>query len=389
MIFYVFVTRQNAPPDIDFMPSDKTRPSALPSASSSVSSLRFLLSIFNDQARDLRRKTTALYAGLIIANLAAWGWALLAFHQHPQLLASAVLAYTLGLRHAVDADHIAAIDNVTRKLMQEGKRPISTGFFFSLGHSTVVVLLSALVTVAAVAVQAHFSELKQVGGLIGTSISALYLFLLAGFNMLILVSVYRTFLAVKRGEVLRQYDFDLLLNGRGFLTRLFGPLFKLTTKSWHMYPMGFLFGLGFDTATEVALFGISAAEAAKGMPLLNIMVFPLLFAVGMALVDTTDGNLMLGAYGWAYNKPMRKLFYNMTITLVSVIVAVGIAGLETLGLLRERYALEGRFWDAIGELTDHFGLLGYAIIGLFLASWLVSLAVYKLRRYDDIQVKLG
>ncbi|HEV7816812.1 MAG TPA: HoxN/HupN/NixA family nickel/cobalt transporter [Janthinobacterium sp.] len=349
---------------------------------------RFLRSVFNDQGTDLRRKVCTLYALLIAANGGAWIWAALAFHRQPVLLASAVLAYSLGLRHAVDADHIAAIDNVTRKLMQEGKRPITVGFFFSLGHSTVVTLLSVGIGVAALLLQSHFSDLKSIGGLVGTSISALYLFLLAGFNLMILISVCRTFSAVRRGEVLREYDLDLLLNGRGFLARLFRPLFRIATRSWHMFPMGLLFGLGFDTATEVALFGISAAEAAKGMPFWSIMVFPALFTAGMSLVDTTDGALMLGAYGWAFTKPIRKLFYNMTITLVSVVVAAGIAGVETLGLLREKLALEGRFWDGIGRLNDNFGLLGYGIIGLFIASWLVSVAVYKIRRYDEIEVKL-
>ena len=349
----------------------------------------FLRSVFNDQGSDLRRKVIALYVMLAAANIGAWIWAALAFHHQPYLFASAVLAYSLGLRHAVDADHIAAIDNVTRKLMQDGKRPITVGFFFSLGHSTVVTLMSIGIGVAAVALEAHFSAMKNIGSLIGTSISALYLFLLAGFNLMILISVCRTFGAVRRGEVLRQYDLDLLLNGRGFLARLFRPLFRIATRSWHMFPMGLLFGLGFDTATEVALFGISAAEAAKGVSFWSIMVFPALFTAGMSLVDTTDGTLMLGAYGWAFTKPIRKLFYNMTITLVSVVVAAGIAGIETLGMLREKLALGGAFWDGVGRINENFGLLGYGIIGLFIVSWLVSVAVYKLRRYDDIEVKLG
>jgi high-affinity nickel-transport protein len=351
--------------------------------------LGFLRSIFNDQDADLRRKVIALYALLAVANIGAWIWAALAFRHQPLLFASAVLAYSLGLRHAVDADHIAAIDNVTRKLMQDGKRPIAVGFFFSLGHSTVVTLMSVGIGVAAVALEAHFSDLKGIGSLISTSVSALYLFLLAGFNLMILIAVCRTFGAVRRGEVLRQYDLDLLLNGRGVLARLFRPLFRIATRSWHMFPMGFLFGLGFDTATEVALFGISAAEAAKGMSFWSIMVFPALFTAGMSLVDTTDGTLMLGAYGWAFTKPVRKLFYNMTITLVSVIVAAGIAGIETLGMLRDRLALDGPFWNGIGRINDNFGLLGYGIIGLFIASWIVSVVVYKVRRYDNIEVRLG
>jgi len=346
----------------------------------------FLRSIFNDRPGDTRRKLTALYAFLVAANVGAWIWAVLAFRGHPVLLASAVLAYTLGLRHAVDADHIAAIDNVTRKLMQEGKRPISVGFFFSLGHSTVVTLIAVAVCFAAAALESHFDAMKEIGGIVGTVISASYLFLLALFNLSILIAVYRTFRAVQRGEVLRQFDLDLLLNGRGLLARWFRPLFRIATRSWHMFPMGLLFGLGFDTASEVALFGLAAVQAAKDVPFSTIMVFPALFTAGMSLVDTTDGALMLGAYGWAFTKPIRKLFYNLTITLVSVIVAFGVAGVESLGLMRERLGLEGRFWDAVGALNEHFGALGYAIIGVFVVSWLVSLAVYKIKRYDDIEV---
>lgn len=350
---------------------------------------RLIASIFNDEATDVRRKTVALYAILIAANAGAWIWALAAFRDHPVLLASAVLAYTLGLRHAVDADHIAAIDNVTRKLMAEGKRPVAVGFFFSLGHSTVVTLMSIGIAIAAAALQSHFGEMKAVGGLIGTSVSALFLFLLAFFNLLILASVWRAFRAVKRGETLRAQDLDLLLNERGVLARWFRPLFRLASRSWHLFPMGLLFGLGFDTATEVALFGLSAAEAAKGVPFWTIMVFPALFTAGMSLVDTTDGILMLGAYGWAFTKPIRKLYYNMTITLVSVIVAVVIGGIEALGLIADKLGLEGGLWDVVGALNAHFGMLGYVIIGVFVLSWLVSMVVYRVRRYDEIEVKLG
>ncbi|MGO4326072.1 HoxN/HupN/NixA family nickel/cobalt transporter [Cupriavidus sp. 2TAF22] len=351
--------------------------------------LRFLASIFNDQHADVRRKVIALYAFLIAANVGAWIWALAAFRDHPMLLASAVLAYSLGLRHAVDADHIAAIDNVTRKLMQEGKRPVAVGFFFSLGHSTVVTLMSIGIAVAAAALQTRFADMKAVGGMIGTSVSALFLFLLAFFNLLILISVWRAFRAVRRGEALKEQDLDLLLNNRGFLARLFRPLFRLASRSWHLFPMGLLFGLGFDTATEVALFGLSAAEAAKGVPFWTIMVFPALFTAGMSLVDTTDGILMLGAYGWAFTKPIRKLYYNMTITLVSVVVAVVIGGIEALGLIADKLGLEGGLWDVVGELNAHFGMLGYVIIGVFVLSWLVSMVVYRVRRYDEIEVRMG
>ena len=268
------------------------------------------------------RRLIAIYAVLIGGNILVWLWALVALGGQPVLLGTALLAYTFGLRHAVDADHIAAIDNVTRKLMQQGQRPVGVGFFFSLGHSAVVVFLSIGVAFAASALTSRFNSMKAVGGVISTSASALFLFAIALINILVLISVYRTFQAVKRGEPFAEDDFDILLNKRGFLSRIFRPLFRLVTKSWHMLAIGFLFGLGFDTATEVALFGISSAQAANGMSFGSIMVFPALFTAGMSLVDTTDGVLMLGAYGWAFMKPIRKLYYNMTITAVSVVVAV-------------------------------------------------------------------
>ncbi len=341
--------------------------------------------LFNDRAdQPVRAKLHTLYAILVAANLGAWAWAFAVFHDHPAMLATSLLAWTLGLRHAVDADHIAAIDTVTRKLVQEGRQPIATGFFFALGHSTVVTLIALAVCFAAAALAAHFSTMQQVGSLIGTVVSASYLFLLALFNLLILVPAVRNFRAVQRGETLRVTDLALL--GGGFIARLFRPLLRLASRSWHMYPAGFLFGLGFDTASEVALFGLAAREMAQGAPLWSVMVFPALFASSMALVDTLDGNLMMTASGWAQRRPIRKLFYNLTITLVSVLVAFGVALVETLGLVRERMDLDGWFWDRVGVLNDHFGTLGYVIVALFLGTWLMALAVYRLKRYDRIEV---
>ena len=347
-------------------------------------------SIANEGGADLRRRLIAIYAVLIGGNILIWLWALVALGGQPVLLGTALLAYTFGLRHAVDADHIAAIDNVTRKLMQQGQRPVGVGFFFSLGHSAVVVLLSVGVAFAASALTSRFDSMKAVGGVIGTSASALFLFAIAFINILVLISVYRTFQAVKRGEPFAEDDFDILLNKRGFLSRIFRPLFRLVAKSWHMLAIGFLFGLGFDTATEVALFGISSAQAANGMSFSSIMVFPALFTAGMSLVDTTDGVLMLGAYGWAFMKPIRKLYYNMTITAVSVIVAVLIGGLETLNLIGDQLGLTdgGGFWGAIGDINDNFGVVGYVIIGIFALSWLGSVIFYKFMRYDELDVRV-
>jgi nickel/cobalt transporter (NiCoT) family protein len=349
----------------------------------------FILRIWNESDSSVRGRLIALYAFLIGASILVWIWALVALHGNAVLMGTAFLAYTFGLRHAVDADHIAAIDNSTRKLMQLDQRPVGVGFYFSLGHSLVVILLSIAVGYAAAQVSGRFEDLKAVGDVFETIASASFLLLLALFNMLVLVSVYRTFQAVKRGERFAEDDFDILLNKRGFLTRLFRPLFRIVTKSWHMFPIGFLFGLGFDTATEVALFGISATQAAAGASFFTLLVFPALFTAGMTLIDSTDGVLMLGAYGWAFMKPIRKLYYNITITAVSVVVAVVIGGVETLGLIGDTFKLEGAFWDAIGSLNDNFGALGYAIIGIFAASWLLSALIYRAKGYDRLEVRSG
>lgn len=345
--------------------------------------------LFDDGPQALRGKIIGIFSLLVAANIGVWVWALTALHARPALLGTALLAYTFGLRHAVDADHIAAIDNTTRKLMQAGKRPVAVGFFFSLGHSTIVIGLSVAVAFAAVTLKARFEDMKDIGGVIGTSVSAGFLLVLAIVNVMILISVVKTFRRVQRGERLVEEDLDMLLNKRGFLSRIFRPLFKLVSRSWHMYPIGFLFGLGFDTATEVALFGISAAQAADGMSLGTILIFPALFTAGMCLVDTADGVLMLGAYGWAFMKPVRKLYYNITITFVSVIVAVLIGGIEALALIADKLELKGGFWDLVGSLSDNFGLLGYAVIGLFVLSWLVSVVVYKIKGYDEMPVNVG
>jgi high-affinity nickel-transport protein len=327
-----------------------------------------------------------MYGLLVGANVGAWIWAYAAFYVHPFLLGTVFLAYTFGLRHAVDADHIAAIDNVTRKLMQEGKRPVAVGFFFSLGHSTIVFGLSLAIALTSVALKDRFDSFSTVGGLIGTSVSSFFLLVIALANILVLISVYHTFRHVKNGGKYVDEDLNLILAKRGFFGRIFRGIFRLIEHSWQMYPLGFLFGLGFDTATEVGLLGISATEATKGLPIWSILVFPTLFAAGMALIDSTDSVLMLGAYGWAFLKPIRKLYYNMTITFVSIIVALVIGGIEALGLIGERFKLEGGFWDVIGSLNDNFNTLGFIIIGIFIVSWIVSVVVYCLNRYDDIEV---
>jgi len=333
----------------------------------------------------LRGSILGIYAVLAILNIGAWLWAALIYRHQPVLLGTALLAYGFGLRHAVDADHIAAIDNVTRKLMQEGKRPVTVGFFFAMGHSAVVILAAA--GVAATAAALKIDHAKAVGGLISTSVSALFLFAIAVMNLMIFLSVWKTFRHVRGGGTFVEEDFDLLLNKRGFAARLFRPLFRLIRRSWHMFPLGFLFGLGFDTATEVALLGISATQAAHGTSIWTILVFPALFAAGMSLIDTTDGILMLGAYEWAYVKPIRKLFYNMTITLVSVMIAILIGGIEALGLVKDHLELSGGFWDVVGELNENFNNLGFIIIGIFILAWIASVVIYRYKDYDRLEVK--
>ena len=345
-----------------------------------------LSNLFDDAAHNLRGRIVAIYAILFAFNIGAWLWASIAFHHYPVLLGTALLAYSFGLRHAVDADHIAAIDNVTRKLMQDGKRPVAVGFMFSLGHSTVVVLGSAAIAGAALALQHRIDAFRNVAGVIGTLVSAFFLFAIALVNLIVLRSIYRTFVRVRRGEPYVEEDLDLLLGSRGLLSRVFRPMFNMITRSWHMYPLGVLFGLGFDTATEIGLLGVSATEASKGLSFWSVLVFPILFAAGMSLIDTTDNILMLGAYGWAFVKPIRKLYYNITITCISVIVALVVGGIEALGLLAGQFHLKGRFWDGISSLNDHFGTLGYFIVGLFALSWIVSIAVYKWRRFDEFEV---
>jgi high-affinity nickel-transport protein len=262
---------------------------------------------------------------------------------------------------------------------------LATGFFFSLGHSTVVVALALVIALTTTALQDHFDALKDIGGMFGTPVSALFLFVIAAANILVLVQVYRTFRSVKNGGRFSEEDVDRLLSQRGLLVRIFRPAFRLIERSWHMYPLGILFGLGFDTATEVGLLGISATQASQGMSLWSILVFPALFTAGMSLIDTTDSTVMVGAYGWAFVRPIRKLYYNMMITFVSVVAALLIGGVEALGLIGDKLALQGPFWSFIDATSNNLGLLGCGIVGFFIASWIVSFLVYKVKGYDRIE----
>ena len=320
--------------------------------------------------------TLVLFGGLIAANIAAWAWAFALFGDRPTVLATALLAWVFGLRHAVDADHIAAIDNVVRKLMQAGGAPQSVGLYFALGHSTVVVVATILLALGVVSLGGD-SLLKEIGGLIGTSVSALFLLVIAVINLVIFVGLWRTVRVAREQGVHDAEGLEALLAKRGFLARLLGPLFRLVTKPWHMYPLGFLFGLGFDTATEISLLSISASEAARGASVADVLVFPALFASGMALVDTADSALMVSAYRWAFVDPLRKLWYNLTITGASVAVALFIGGIEALGLAADRLGLSGTVWTLVDSLNESLANVGFVVIALFATAWLVSVVLYR------------
>jgi high-affinity nickel-transport protein len=335
------------------------------------------------QADQSRGRIGVLFGGLAAVNAAAWVWAWTIFHDRPTMLGIALLAWVFGLRHAVDADHIAAIDNVVRKLMQAGQRPLTVGLWFSLGHSTIVVLASAAIAVAAVAAEG-LDGMKSLGGVVGTLVSGAFLIIIGLANLAILRGIWRSFRQVRRGGALDEHALDMLLSGRGLLARLFRPLFDAIKRPGHMYPLGFLFGLGFDTATEVGLLGISATQAAQGMSPWQAMVFPALFTAGMTLVDTADSTLMVGAYGWAFVNPLRKLWYNLTMTASSVLVALLIGGIEVLGLLGDQFALTGPFWDTVGSLNDNFSTFGFAVIAIFILCWAVSVAIFRWKRLDTV-----
>jgi nickel/cobalt transporter (NiCoT) family protein len=343
----------------------------------------------NANNTSLTGKIVTIGSLLIAANVIVWTCALVVFHDHPVLLGTSLLAYGFGLRHAVDADHIAAIDNVTRKLMQEGKQPLAAGLFFSLGHSTVVILATIGIVLATSAFQNRLEDFRAVGGLIGVSVSSAFLLIIAAINIVILVNVYKAFQRVKRGDSYRADDLDLMLVQGGLLARIFRRLFRMVQHSWHMYPLGFLFGLGFDTATEIGLLGIAGAQASNGLPIWSILLFPALFTAGMTLVDTADSILMTGAYGWAFAKPVRKLYYNLTITFASVVVAVLIGGVQALNLIASKLELSGGLWNAIADLNDVFGALGFVIVGIFVGCWLASMLIYRLKGYDEIETAPG
>jgi high-affinity nickel-transport protein len=295
-----------------------------------------------------------------------------------------ITAYTLGMRHAFDADHIGAIDNTTRKLMTDGQRPLGVGFFFSLGHSTVVFALAAIFAVGirglSGAVSGEGSTLHQATGLIGPSVSGTFLLIIGILNLLVLISIVGVFRRMRRGHF-DEAELEDQLNNRGLMNRFYGRATKMVTKSWQMYPVGLLFGLGFDTATEIALLAVAGTAAAGGLPIYAILCLPVLFAAGMSLLDTIDGAFMNFAYGWAFSKPVRKVFYNITVTALSVAVALVIGTIELMSVFADRLSLTGAPWDTVSNLDLNY--VGYAIAGTFILTWAIALAVWHFGRIEE------
>jgi len=320
-----------------------------------------------------------------VLHVVGWGLLLAYGAQHPGFLALGGLAYTFGLRHAFDADHIAAIDNTTRKLLQQGGKPVGVGFFFSLGHSTVVFLIAVALGLAVKSIVQGVvngnGELKSVGGAVGTMVSGGFLVLIGIMNLVILLDIIRVYRKMRRGEYNRE-GLETELVAGGLMTRMFGRMFRLVQQSWHMYPIGFLFGLGFDTASEVALLAISAGAAAQGLPFTAVISLPLIFAAGMSLMDTTDGAFMSKAYSWAFASPIRKVFYNLTVTTLSVFVALFVGVMELGQVLIHTLGLHGGAYDAIANF-DFIGKAGYVIVGAFVVAWAGAFAIYKVRRIDE------
>jgi len=291
-----------------------------------------------------------------------------------------LLAYTLGMRHAFDVDHIAAIDNTVRKLVQQKKNPLGVGFYFSLGHSSVVFLMAIATAFSVKWAERELPWLQSYGGVIGASVSGLFLILIGILNLVILINLYRLFRQFRSGEH-KDDEFEELLQSRGLFAKMLKPLYAFIGKSWHVYPLGFLFGLGFDTASEIALLAISANAAKEAIPFIGILSLPLLFAAGMSLFDTADGMFMTKAYRWAFHTPVRKLYYNLTVTTLAVVAALIIGLIELGQVLSEKIGMQGRFWTWLQELD--FGMLGYILVGLFVVAWILSVGIWKWFKIEE------
>src|SRR5690348_13834280 len=332
-----------------------------------------------------RRRLAGFFGSVAVLHLAGWGLLLAYGATHAGFVWLGGVAYMLGLRHAFDADHIAAIDNTTRKLLQGGRKPLGVGFFFSLGHSTVVfgmaIALGLAVRWVVQGVVSDGGELRMLGAAVGTTVSGAFLVLIGVLNLLVLIDLIRVYRRMQNGELDRASLEQELVAG-GLMTRIFGRLFRVIEHSWQMYPIGFLFGLGFDTASEVAFLAVSAGAAAQGLPFAAIVSLPLIFAAGMSLMDTADGAFMAKAYSWAFSNPVRKVFYNMTVTALSVLVALVIGVMELAQILTQVTNVQGQPWDAIARL-DFIGQAGFVIVGLFVVTWVVALLVYRFGRVEE------
>src|SRR5262245_41236682 len=318
--------------------------------------------------------------GVLLLHLLGWGLFLYYARTNPELAGLGTLAYTFGLRHAFDADHIAAIDNTTRKFLQDGRRSMGVGFFFSLGHSTIVFSLAAGLAVAAKTVNTRVPSFQDYGGSVGTSVSGAFLLLIGALNLVVLLDIIGVSRQMKRG-VYNEQRLEEALQSQGLMSRFFlGRVGDRIDASWKMYPLGILFGLGFDTATEIGLLAIAAGVATHQVPFLAIISLPLIFAAGMSLMDTADGAFMSQAYGWAFSNPVRKVYYNITVTTLSVAVALLIGMIELLQVTAAKLSLEGTFWSFLGGLD--FSRLGYVVVVMFVATWAFSVIVWKTRRIE-------
>ncbi len=306
-----------------------------------------------------------------------WWWA----RSYPFVIGLAGLAYSFGLRHAFDADHIAAIDNTTRKLMTGGTRPLGVGFFFSLGHSTVVFLLTAAIAAAAHVVTTELPSLSGVGAAVGTTVSGVFLYAIGVVNLLVMIDIVRVFRAMQRGESTAA-ELEARLLQRGVISRWFRSLFRLVSTPRQMYWVGLLFGLGFDTATEVGLLTTAGVAATQSLPVTAILSLPIVFAAGMSLLDSADGVMMCGAYGWAFTNPLRKLFYNLTVTGLSVAVALFVGTIELVSIVTARwFDVHTGIWGTIQQID--LQTMGYAVAGLFVFCWVASAAVWRFGRIEE------
>ena len=332
-------------------------------------------------SREEKIKIVIIYVPIVVATVFGFVASTIIGNMSISLAGLGIVAYVFGLRHGVDADHIAAIDNTTRKLMQEGKKPLTVGTWFSLGHSTIVVGMIVALVISTRAIANSIPSLQNMGSIIGTSVSGVFLCIIGLINIVIVLGIYKTYKELRTGQ-LDEAHLEEQLNKRGFLNRYFSTLFKIVRKPWQIYPIGVLFGLGFDTASEVALIAISVGIGiSSSIPIWMILVLPFMFTCGMVLVDTTDSITMRIAYGWAFLKPIRKIYYNLTISIISILVAFAIGGVEVLQVLAGELQLSGTVWNWLENLD--FETLGYGIIAIFLVSWLVSIAVYKYKRIEN------